>query len=214
MGTVKIVDVLDRANTVLNDATKVRWPFAELLGWYNDAQRAIIIRRPDANSQNTTFACVNDSLQSLPTTALRLIDIIRNEDNGTAITKMTRDIFDNQYRNWHSTNGTKDVKHFTYDDLDPKTFYLFPVPIDAHSIRLIYSQALPDAVIADFDTDVQTIGLSDTYTNALIDFILYRAFLKDSEYSQNSQRSSASFAAFENSIGKKTQIDSAVSPNA
>ena len=85
MGTVKIVDVLDRANTVLNDATKVRWPFAELLGWYNDAQRAIIIRRPDANSQNTTFACVNDSLQSLPTTALRLIDIIRNEEKGTAI---------------------------------------------------------------------------------------------------------------------------------
>lgn len=215
MGTMKVVDVINRANTILNDTTKVRWPEQELLDWYNDAQRAIVNRRPDANATNETFNCVLGSLQSLPAGALRLLDVTRNETLGTAITKIDRSILDQQYRNWHDPSSpVTDVLHFTYDDRDPKNFHLFPVPALNHQVRIVYSTALADVVIANFATDVQTIELDDTYINPLIDFILYRAYSKDAEYTQNKARADSAYATFRSGLGEKTQVDAAVSPNA
>ena len=55
MSTVKVVDIIDRAVVVLNDTTNVRWTKSELLLWFNDAQRAVVNRRPDANSVNEDY---------------------------------------------------------------------------------------------------------------------------------------------------------------
>lgn len=215
MGTMKVVDILKRANTILHDATKVRWPMTELLDWYNDAQRAIVVRRPDASPADAAFSCVLGTRQQLPSDGLRLLDVMRNEAAGTAITVIDRKELDENIRGWHdASHPTTDVQHYVYDDRNPKIFYLYPAPPDSHQVRICYSTALDDVAITDFDADNQAIALDDVYCNPLIDWILYRAFSKDSEINQTDMQAKNALAVFENALGVKTQVDSTVSPNA
>ena len=75
MPTAKVVDVIDRATIILQDATSVRFPLVELLKFFNDAQKEVVLHRPDASMVNATFACATGSKQSLPSAALRLVGI-------------------------------------------------------------------------------------------------------------------------------------------
>jgi hypothetical protein len=54
--------------------------------------------------------------------------------------------------------------------------------------------------------------LDDIYANCLLDYILYRAYQKDSEYAGNAQRSMMHYQGFSNALGIKTQADSATTP--
>jgi len=169
MPLTKVVTLLDRVASTLQDTTNVRWPKAELLVYLNDAQRQIVLHRPDANPVNTTFSCVASSKQSLPPAALRLLSIKRNVD-GRSITQMSQDVLDIQLPNWHQQAATANgVEHYIYDPLDPKTFYLYPVPVAAHPIEVVYSTAPTEIVVANFATDVQTITLDDIYVNVIMD---------------------------------------------
>jgi hypothetical protein len=58
MATITVDTILKRCNTLLNDAIWVRWPKQELLDYYNDSVRAIVLRRPDANASDIEFTCV------------------------------------------------------------------------------------------------------------------------------------------------------------
>ena len=50
MAVSKVVDIVKRAQTILQDTTATRWPLTELQGWLNDAYKEIVIFRPDANA--------------------------------------------------------------------------------------------------------------------------------------------------------------------
>lgn len=206
MATTKAVSLINKVSVTLQDPTFVRWSQAELLGYLNDAQRQVVVFRPDAKSSNTAFTCANSAKQTLPTDGLRLINILRNT-NGRAITKVDRAILDVQLPNWYETSaGTDGVKHYVYDALDPKTFYVFPKPAASHQIDIVYAISPSDIAISNFASDTQTIGLDDIYANALMDYMMYRAYQKDSEYS-NLNRATAYLQSFANSLGLKSQAD-------
>ena len=218
MSTVKVVDVIDRAVVVLNDTTNVRWTKSELLLWFNDAQRAVVNRRPDSNSVNEDYTTAGQSAaantkQTLPATGLRLLKVVRNTA-GPAITHIRQDILDEQVRSWHDTSSpVTDVRHFIFDDRDPKSFYLYPAPATTHSVEIVYSVSPSDVTVSDFATDTQTIALDDTYANALLDYMLYRAYSKDAEYAENAQRAQLHLQIFESALGMITQADMAASAN-
>jgi len=54
-----------------------------------------------------------------------------------------------------------------------------------------------------------TINIDDIYANALVDYMLYRAYSKDAEYAGNAQRAVAHYTAFSNSLGVliKNELD-------
>ena len=81
-----------------------------------------------------------------------------------------------------------------------------------HSLDIVYSSAPTDITISDFSSDTQTISVDDVYSNAILDYILYRSYQKDSEYSGNAQRAQMHYQSFTNSLGIKTRADAAVSP--
>ena len=151
MATVKVIDLIDRAETVLQDTTNTRWAQAELLSYLNDAQREIVMQRPDAKVTNATLTCAASSKQTLPSGALRLIDIIRNT-NGKAITQIDRKILDVQNPSWHTGSANTVVEHFMYDPADPKNFYVYPVPANSVQIEIAYSQSTTDITIANYST--------------------------------------------------------------
>lgn len=213
MATTKVVDILDRATIILQDNTNVRFPNAELLKFFNDAQKEVVLHRPDANMVNTTMDLADGSKQTLPAVALRLVEVVRNE-NGRAVTLVERRILDETLPNWHNTTaGTNKIEHYVYDPADPKNFYVYPQGVSGtHTLEIVYSSAPAELSISNFDTDTTTISLDDIYANCLLDYVLYRAYQKDSEYAGNAQRSMMHYQSFANALGVKTQADMATTP--
>lgn len=206
MATTKAVDLINRVSITLQDPTYVRWTQSELLNYLNDAQRQVVLFRPDAKAVNAPFTCVNSAKQTLPADGLRLISVLRNT-GGRAITKVDRSILDVQLPTWYETAvGSDGVKHYVYDALDPKNFYVFPKPAAAYQIDIIYAMAPVDIVVSNYTTDTQVIGIDDIYANALMDYMMYRAYQKDSEFA-NLNRAAVYYQAFTTSLGIKSQAD-------
>lgn len=205
MATVTVESILNRANTLLNDQAWVRWPKQELLDYYNDATKAIVLIRPDAHTKHEAFSCTEGTKQDLPADALRLIEVIRNSDGGV-IRFVPRKALDDSYPDWHASAKSESISAYTYDERYPKVFYLYPGAKASHSIDLVYSVAPQSKTIDEVEGGV-VADLDDIYINPMIDFILYRAFSKDSEYSSNSNRSSSHYQAFMQQLGEKINAD-------
>lgn len=213
MATTKVVDILDRASIILQDNTNVRFPNEELLKFFNDAQREVVLHRPDAKMVNTTLDLATGSKQTLPVSALRLIDVVRNV-GGRAITQVDRRILDETLPNWHETTaGTNKIEHYIYDPADPKNFYVFPKGTSGtDSLEIIFSASTSEIAISDFSSDTTVISIDDVYANCLLDYVLYRSYQKDSEFAGNAQRAMMHYQSFANALGIKTQADSALTP--
>ena len=213
MATTKVVDVLDRAAIILQDNTNVRFPNEELLKFFNDAQKEVVLHRPDAKMVNTTFDCASGSKQTLPSAALRLIEVIRNV-GGRAVTQVQKRILDETLPNWHETvASTNKIEHFIYDPSDPKNFYIYPKGASGtHSLEIVYSSSPAEIAVSHFSTDTQVISVDDVYANCILDYVLYRSYQKDSEFAGNPQRAMMHYQSFANALGVKTQADVATTP--
>ena len=212
MGTLTGTNLADRARRVLQDTTSggTRWLDAELLDWINDAQREIVLAKPDANSTISDETLVEGTLQTLPTGGLYLLDVVRNTA-GRAVRRVDRGILDNENPDWHSDTGVATVEHYVFDNNAPTSYWVYPPQPSSGfgSVEIIYSVTPTDlASLGD------TIDLDDIYANAIIDFTLYRAYSKDADYARNSERAESHLNAFMRSVGGKVQGEMANNPNA
>jgi hypothetical protein len=158
--------------------------------------------------------------QSLPANGAKLIEVIRNAAATSAkksVRMVNREILDAQTPGWHNITGTVDILHFMYDPRDPKTFYVYPPALSTAQLDIVYA-AYPTDVVEPADGALYTnvtgsISLPDIYGNAVLDYILYRAYTKDSEYAGNAQRAQAHYSAFNNALGNEIKATVAVAPN-
>jgi hypothetical protein len=217
---VTVQSVIDRAQTVLQDTTGVRWPVvAELVLWVNDAQREIALLKPDAAAVNDTITLIAGTKQSIPTGGNRLLKVVRNmssASNGTgkrAVRLVDREVLDAQTPDWHDPTVAGDaahaavVKHYIYDESNPRNFYVYPGVNGAAYLEIIYSSN-PAAV-----AQVDNLSIPDIFANAVLNYVLYMAYMKDAEYAGNQQRASSHFQLFTASITGKGQIDAITNPN-
>lgn len=213
-------DIIRRAVETLQDPTSVRWPVGELVRYLNDGQREVVLYRPDAMVTNATLTCAAGSKQSLPATGAKLIDVVRNAAAASAkksVRMVNREILDSQTPGWHALAGTLDILHFVYDVRDPRTFYVYPPALTTTQLDIVYA-AYPTNIVEPADGSLYTavtgnISLPDVYANALLDFVLYRAYSKDSEFAGNAQRAQAHYAAFATPLGIEVRATIAVAPN-
>ena len=210
--------IIRRAVETLQDTTSIRWPINELVRYLNDGQREIVIHRPDSMVTNASHALSAGSKQTIPSNGAKLIEVIRNS-GGTkkAIRLCNREILDAQSPGWHNLTGVTELLHYMFDPRDPKTFYVYPPAAGAGaSVDLVYA-AYPTDIVEPADGALYTavsgnISLPDIYGNALGDYILYRAYTKDSEYAGNAQRAVNHYTAFANSLGIELKATLAVAP--
>ncbi len=197
--------LLQRVQDILQDTTGVRWPAAELLRYLNDAQREVVVHKPDASSETRSIPLVEGTRQSIPSDSLRLLDVIRNmggdgETPGSAITLVGRGTLDSHRRSWHKDRPGREVDHFTMDVREPKVFYVHPPvgtkPLQVEVILTVY----PDEVA----TVEDELGIEDIYANILIDYVLYRAYSKDADFAANLERALVHHQAVAAALGAKT----------
>ncbi len=207
MPTLTAAYTIDKAEIILQDTTNIRWPEGELLGWFNDGQREIVMLRPDAYAQRVAHPLVNGTRQQIQNAGYQLIKVVRNMGAdgltpGRVVRKVPEEQLDASTPDWHASAPNAVTLHYTFDIREPKAFYVYPPAIAPNTVELIYSSA-PTPLAA--KTDVQL--LDDVYANSLLDYVLYRAYSKDAESTANAQRAIAHRAAFDQSLGLKAQAD-------
>lgn len=198
--------VVRRATDILQDQTSVRWTADELVRWLNDGQREIAIHRPDAFTTYAPVTLSAGSRQTLPTGAFKLIDLPNNTSGGKeAIRQVDRRTLDEQNPGWHGQTGTTKVVHFCYDARDPRSFYVYPPSSGGNQVNAVYA-AYPADVSepspgSTYSSVTGNISVPDIFASALLDYMLYRGYSKNSEYAGDPTRAAAHYAAFANALG-------------
>jgi hypothetical protein len=210
--------IIRRVVETMQDNTSVRWPVAELVRYLNDGQREVVLYRPDSMVTNATVALVAGAKQAVPTNGSKLIDVIRNTAGTKRSVRMTvRNILDTQSPNWYNLAGVTEILHYMYDARDPKVFYVYPPAASTGaSVEIVYS-AYPTDITEPADGALYSavtgnISLPDIYGNVLADYILYRAYTKDSEYAGNAQRAQAHYGAFQAALTTEMAGTTGVAP--
>ena len=206
-------DILTRAGRILFDTTQVRWSQPELLDYVSDGQRQVVIYRPDSNPSNKSVQLVGGSRQTIPEDGIRLLRVVRNmgangATPGRAIRQAERTALDNELPNWHFESPSATVQHYVFDNVDPKRFYTYPAVSGAVGrtasvwVEIVYSSAPPQVTSPD-----QSLVLEDHYLNAILDWVLYRAYSKDASYAGNMQRAGAHLQAFAAALDVQMKIE-------
>jgi hypothetical protein len=229
-----VSEIITRAGIILHDTTKVRWQEDELLKWVNDAQNEIVLFRPDASVRTEVIKLTAGTSQALPNgtasvgtdgtaatippDGIRLIDVVRNSSSakvaGNAITVVDRDVLDAQLPTWQSGNTGNMVKHYMFDLRNPKTFYVYPGVAADQYVEVVYSAVPSDAVLAvTGDATTGILNIPGVYRNAVLDYVLYRAYSKDADFAGNAQRALKHYEAFTTTLGLKFQVDKMIDPN-
>jgi len=221
-GTLTGANLISRIQDILQDTTSIRWPEAELLRYINDAQREVCNLRPESTATTANVALVVGTKQTLPSGGLRLIKVTRNMSaaGGSATGKravrlVDADILNTQEPNWHDPTVSGDaahtttVKHYIFDEDDPRAYYVYPgASTTSTFLEIVFSGAPTDLTATS-----GTISVDDIFANAIIDYVLFRCYLKDAEYAGNQQRAGTHFQLFSSSLGAGGQAQFNVSPN-
>jgi hypothetical protein len=222
MATVKVVDLIARARTILQDTTSVRWALYELQWWLNDGYRETLNIRPDSNTSTDTFPCAAGPRQILTTefaNATRLISVVRNvaaNSNKYAVHLVDRRVLDTQRRGWFAEPASISIEQYVFDPRQPKEFMVYPPATSTAELEVMYAEVpephtLTDAELGNPAT-AEVIRIDDTFANALLDYILFRAYTKDSEQQGNAARAAAYYQAFQSSLGGSAQVNAASQP--
>lgn len=215
-------DVFERAEIILQDAGATRWPYTEQLLWLNDAGREIVTLKPNANARTVELELEQGTKQSLAEAHHALISVTRNMTGpegarigGRAITTAKRSVMDTLFPNWHDPAvmpQTVMVRHVIDDAMDQRTFYVVPGNTGAGVIEAVVSvipatlelPASPDSLASYSALDVD---LPAIYQNAVVDYVLFKAFSKDMALPGSAQRAVAHYSAFANALGVKAQAE-------
>jgi len=190
---------------------KSRSAGANWLEYLNDAQRAIVLVRPDANPITQSVQLVAGTRQALPSGGLRLLDAVRNTgsagtSNGPAVRVVERQSMDMADRGWHSAPPSITVREVLYDEKKtPLTYFVSP-PVPAAPnvyLEIIFSKTPTDVT----DPDAGSITISDVYVPAMQHWMLYRAYAMATQAVNQFQRSNFYFQAFFNILGIKLRGD-------
>lgn len=213
---ITVASVLSRAATQLNDAGNVRWTQAELLDYLNEGQRLAAVLKPDFFTVTADVVLVVGTRQSVPADGFMLQEVQCNVDETgaelSAVRVCTRAALDSLNPDWRMAKyatTTGEIKNYVFEGREPKTFYVQP-PVGTNAtsrVRLVYAKT-PVAVLA---TD--NISVPDLLDSALVDYILFRAFFKDTEADGMAELSNAAYARFANALGVKEQVERRDDPN-
>ena len=195
--------IIDKASVLLGDVAATRWTTAELLGWLNDGQREAALLAPTVNVKNIALQLVSGVKQALPSDGMVLLDIPHNLGStgttmGTVINHVPKEIMLKRIPGWTTTMASGIVKHYIYSATDPLIFYVYPPqPSATKYVECVYS-AIP-VLIANATAGTK-ITINDAYQNALLDYLLYRAFSKDSDSANQAGRSTGHYTLFTHAL--------------
>lgn len=201
MSEVKVSDLINRAKTIAQDLDFVQWTEAEWLDWYNECLLQLCALRVDALSvQKQIPIDKTEPTFNLPEGADRLIDVLEYTKTGRIVRSIARSALDTQFPYWR-THATEDgPKYYAYDDMNPKQIHIYPSALDTDYVLNVVVSVPPPK--ADGVDDV--IGVPEKFAPAIVNYLLYRGYLKVAEYDNDLVRSKFYLDAFYKALGVPT----------
>lgn len=176
--------VLNRVRYLINDESAsavsgLRWSDTELLGWLFDAQCDIVKQVPEANPVTATHTVTAVARQRLdPTTYYKLLSIEGHASPSGLrgnIVKVDKDFLNVYVTTWQAQVVSTYYELWAPDPDDPLAFWLYSFPTVGVDVRVTAS-GVPAALSATSDS----LTLSDMYFQPMVDYVCWRALLKDS----------------------------------
>ena len=132
-----------------------------------------------------------------------------------SVRAVSRDILDSLEPSWHDATVKGDakhgsvIKHFMYEEQNPRNYYVYPGVASGSNayLEVIYSKNPATVTASD------NLTVPDLYSTAVMHYVLYMCYMKDSEYVGSQQLANSHFNLFMTSVTGKTQIDMFTSPN-
>lgn len=206
------LDIMERAAKTLQDPEYVRWTKPEMLEWLSEAQVAIA-RTPGAYSKVKIIPLVEGTKQSIPEDGWSLLTVTRNFDLEdvplTPVRLVTRSLLDAVVPTWHLERPEQLVENYIYDDRFPKQFFVYPPNDGSGQVEVIYM-----GIPVPLTDEKQKLELDDTFVPALVSYVLFRAFSKESDYSSGAQSAAQYFQAYSSELVAAMQARGQTTPNA
>jgi hypothetical protein len=128
------------------------------------------------------FTLAAGTFQQIPEDCTQLLDVMRNvKSDGSASTPISiadRKDIDNTDPAWH-TRRAGPTRNYVTDERSPTTFYVWPPAVANAAVEALV--AVPPPAVAEL---ADTLALRPEFSNAVINWALYRCHTKDSEYAQ------------------------------
>ncbi|KYN88900.1 hypothetical protein ATY37_14940 [Vibrio cidicii] len=195
---ITVKNLIDRISRDLIDLRNVRWSRPELIDFMNDAIAAIVIRRPDL-SRATAVVATSSNTVALPADAYQILAV--NHIDNVAATFVSINKLNQLYPDWRTTEGAPVC--WTRNELDETTLFLYPAPQAEVNVEVVYSRSLK---VTD---ESAAFPLSEVYEGVVADFVMYRAYNKDSLNPAEGQKAQLHLQAFATALGDKTATDNA-----
>lgn len=215
------------------------WTQDEMIGYLNDAQRAIakyIVHACSRVDAVKLRAGTKQSIEHIPETDVIpgngstpevvngtfLQSIVRNmgadgATPGRPIRVVDRDILDTSNPDWHNKSGTP--TQYTFDPAAPKIFYVSPGVASGANVwvELCYlSDPVQIPLAGDYSKDGSNstvISVDDKYADDLKNYMLARAYTKESQFAANAQLASYHAGNFVTSLNAQATALTGVNPN-
>lgn len=212
-------ETIQHVSTQLSDQrgahAYTRWRREHLLEYLNQGLKEIGAYRPDAFAKTYRIDLVPGRKQSAPNgDAVQSVSLGNGKDSMAH--KSSSELL-KSFSAYHDAptplrtiNGVIQykVRSISRDKTDQSIFYVSPpVPAGAKASLEIQVNSRPPEYSGDYWD--KPVGIEDKYYNNLIDFILARAYAKDTESQVSAAKSQRLLQLFYQAMGAKYKIDSA-----
>ncbi len=189
--------IITQARYELNDtdSSAYRQSNDELVEYVNAGIQEVAKYKPEIFSTLGDMTCTQDQVEQAITfaDASMLLDVVCIHD-GRALRRFDRRVMDDFRPNWRSDTSAA-AQQWAPLDNDPLQFYIYPPAPASQVLDIRYSRIPTTVALGD------TIGdLPETYEPALVDYVIYRAEMKDDESVLN-QRATSRYNSFLTKIG-------------
>jgi hypothetical protein len=210
-------DIFTRAGFVLNDpAAAPRWTPAEQVLALSDGQREIATYVPQACVKTSILTLQAGTRQELIAIgAVRPVQFLAMRRNfladgvtpGPRVSVRTWAWADAIDPNWHSaTPGIPEYAFF--DAAEPLAFYVSPPASGTGKGEIVFN-----ASPADLTALSDTLTIPDTYSNALLYYVLFRALAKNSAFTKAPQAASGWYQMMLQALGVRSKMIDATDAN-
>jgi hypothetical protein len=210
-------ELFDSCYLELIDPDHVRWPESELADYLTGAIAQVASLKPTLFTVFVPIGLAPGVVQTVPAEFSELVDIIYNlNPDGTQGEPISQGSFTAARALGRSScaqtyDGGYVVRSFTIHPDNDTYFYVDP-PAPAVAGLGVWALVRrgPNVILARTDAVVMANTTPETYREALKDWMLYRAFAKDTESSDSFQRSQAHYKAFMQFVGTPPRDKDAV----
>ena len=205
------LDIMTRAAIIIHDENYKRWTRSEMLNWASEAQISVA-RNPGVYNRTVTLPLSKGTTQSLPEDGWALVTVRCNVagDRPVSVVKVTtRDLLDSFCPMWRRMPEQPLVENYIYGTREPTEFAVFPPNDGTGAVEMVYM-----AIPAHFTSENDEVVVDDSYIPALVNYIVYRAYCKESEYSPGISNATAFFEAYQQELMTALSVRQNTTPNA